>query len=116
MKNKFPYLPRTVGLYGCPAPALTHNSTWVESEMLCSDYGKFERRGLVRHSKTGQLIKVRADVPDTYFSMPATTKNEHGCITRVDLDEYGIELYFFPHRDQGQTPAQFRKETRKAYK
>lgn len=116
MKNKFPYLPRTVGLYGCTAPAFTHNSTWVESEMLCSDHGKFERRGLVRHSKTNQLIRVRADVPDTYFSMPATTKTEHGFVTCVDLDEYGIELHFIPHTDQWQSPAQFRKETRKAYR
>ena len=116
MKTKFPYFPRTVGLYGCSAPAFTKNSTWVESEMLCTDHGKFERRGLVRHTQTDELVKVRVDVPDTYFSAPATTKTEHGYMTVIDLKEYGVELHFIPHTDQNQSPSNFLKETRKAYR
>ena len=88
--------------------------TWLEGEMWNTDYGQFRRRGLVRHAKqSGVLVKVRCDVPDTYFSIPATTDTEHGYVT-VNNDTG--ELEFRPHTDQAKmTPAQFRKSVKKAY-
>ena len=84
---------------------------------MCSDYGKFERRGLVRHAKTGALVRVRMDIPDTYFSIPATTETEHGYVTTKELATLDqTEWEFRPHTEQTQTPAQFRKATKQAYK
>ncbi len=95
---------------------LSHLATWIDGEMVCTDHGKFERRGIVRHSKTGKLVTVKADVADTFFSIPATTQNEHGYVSVVDLGDYGTELHFRPHTEQKQSPAAYRREVRKAYK
>ena len=85
--------------------------TWIEGEEWCTDYGQFRRRGLVRHCETKKLVNVRLDIPDSYFSIPATTDTEHGYVTST---EEGFE--FRPHTDQTQTPTEFRKEVKKAYK
>lgn len=106
------YQPRIGNCYGMPVHPLTQGATWLEGEMWCTDYGQFRRRGLVRHSGTKELVRVRADVADTFFSIPATTDTEHGYVTGADSGE----LEFRPHTSQEQTPAQFRKELRKAYK
>ena len=106
------YQPRIGNYYGMAIHPLIMGATWVEGEMWCTDYGQFRRRGLVRHSVTKALVRVRCDVPDTYFSIPATTDTEHGYVTTADSGE----LEFRPHTTQDQTPAEFRKETRKAYK
>ena len=116
-KNTNKFAPRTVVFVGMPAHPLIHGATWIESEMIQTDYGQFRRRGLVRHEKTEQLVRVRADIADTYFSIPATTDREHGYVTLRDCGEYGSDLVFVPHTYKTtQTPAEFRKETRKAYK
>jgi hypothetical protein len=70
----------------------------------------------VRHETTGELVRVRLDIPDTWFSIPATTKNEHGFVTSREDAAGAAEFLFIPHTHQSQTPAQFRKETRAAYK
>ncbi len=106
-------IPRTVGLYGMQSSPLVKGDTWIESEMFCSDHGKFERKGIVRHAKTGQLVRVRLDIADTWFSIPATTATEHGYVTG-DTDTG--ELQFRPHTEQSVSPSQFRKDTRKAYR
>ena len=82
------------------------------SEDVQNDYGQFRRKGKVFHRKTGKLVSVRADIADTYFSIPATTATEHGFIS---VNEDTKELQFTPHTRQTQTPANFRKSTKKAY-
>lgn len=84
--------------------------TWIDAEMVCSDIGQFRRRGKVRHCKTGQLVSVLGAIPDTYFSIPATTKTEHGYVTSADDGA----LEFRPHTEQTQSPAEYRKEYRRA--
>ena len=117
MKSKTKsFTPRTSGCYGMTAHPMRAGETCLESETLCSDYGQFARRGLVRHEKTRELVRVRADIPDTWFSIPATTKNEHGFVTSRENENGEAELLFVPHTEQTKNPAQFRKETRAAYK
>jgi hypothetical protein len=48
-------------------------------------------------------------IPDTFFSIPATTKEQHGYVTGRDDGE----LEFRPHTDQSQSPAEFRKQYKK---
>ena len=89
------------------------NRTWIEGEMMNIDYGQFRRNGLVIHSKTKELIQVRLDIADTYFSIPATSKTEHGYVT-LNNDE---EFEFRPHLyDTELSPAQFRRALKKCYK
>jgi len=109
---KTTYRPRIGSFYGKPIQTLTHGETWLEGEEWNRDYGQFNRRGLVRHRKTGELVRVRADVPDTFFSIPATTETEHGFVTGNDKGE----LEFRPHTEQNQTPAEYRKKVKQAYK
>ncbi len=86
--------------------------TFIEPEEKCRDLGQFTRKAKVFHSKTGELVKCRATIPDTFFSVPATTDKEHGYITvRPDW-----ELEFRPHNDQSKSPAQYRKDYRKRCK
>ena len=107
------YEPRVGNCYGMKVHPVIAGKTWIEGEMWCTDYGQFRRRGLVRHSVTKELVKVRCDVPDTYFSIPATTDTEHGYVSGTDEPEFE----FRPHTDQEKiTPAEFRKATKKAYK
>ena len=106
------YEPRVGNCYGMKVHPVIAGKTWIEGEMWCTDYGQFRRRGLVRHSVTKELVKVRCDVPDTYFSIPATTDTEHGYVSGTDEPEFE----FRPHTDQTLTPAEFRKATKKAYK
>lgn len=83
--------------------------TWIDREEVCRDIGQFNRRATVFHISTGKLVNCRAAIPDTFFSIPATTATEHGYITGRDDGE----LEFRPHTDQTKTPAEFRKEYRK---
>lgn len=83
------------------------------SEDVQTDYGQFRRKGKVFHKNTGKLVSVRADIADTYFSIPAVTATEHGFIS---VNEDTNELQFTPHTEQTQTPAEYRKSLKKAYK
>ena len=105
--------PRTIINYGMPHPPnIGKGGTWIESEEACSDYGQFKRRAMAKHCKTNALVACRADVCDTAFSTPATTKTESGYITCNDSGE----LEFHPNLYQDKTPAEFRKSVKKAYK
>jgi hypothetical protein len=103
------YIPRIGNFYGMAVHPVKLGKTWIEGELWCTEYGQFSRRGLVRHSTTGELIKVRCDIPDTYFSMPATSRNQHGYVTSNDNKEFE----FRPHTDQIQSPKDFRKQYKK---
>jgi hypothetical protein len=83
--------------------------TFIDPEEKCRDYGTFARKAVVYHSVTGTLVQCRADIPDTFFSIPATTKLEHGYITGRDDGE----LEFRPHTDQSTPPQEFRKQYKK---
>ena len=54
--------------------------THLDGEENCLDYGKYQRNGLVFHKATGELIPCKADIPDTMFSVPSCTANEHGSL------------------------------------
>lgn len=86
--------------------------TRIDPEEVQTDYGQFRRKGGCYHHKTGELVKVRADIADTWFSIPATTETETGYVTSRD----DKELEFRPHTTQDETPEEFRKRIRKAYK
>jgi len=105
------YIPRIGNYLGMTIHPLIMGDTWMEGELWNTDYGQFRRRGLVRHSVTKKLVRVRADVPDTVFSIPATTAEEHGFLACLDG-----KLEFRPHTTQDFSPAEYRKEVRKAYK
>ncbi len=84
--------------------------TFIDPEEKCRDIGYFSRRATVFHSLTGKLVNCRATIPDTFFSIPATTATEHGYITGRDDGE----LEFRPHTDQeDENPVEFRKNYRK---
>ena len=69
----------------------------------------FTRQAIVFHSVTGKLVRCKATIPDTYFSIPATTKTEHGYIgSREDG-----ELEFRPHTTQTLSPVEWRKQYKK---
>jgi hypothetical protein len=86
------------------------NKTRIDPEEKCKDYGYFTRNALVFHCKTGELVRCKASIPDTFFSIPATTKDEHGYIGLRDDGEFE----FRPHTDQSnQSPAEYRKQYRK---
>ncbi len=87
--------------------------TFIDREEKCTDLGQFSRKSKAFHSKTNQLVICMATIPDTFFSVPATTKDEHGFISLRDDGE----LEFRPHTDQGGiSPSQYRKAYKKAYK
>ncbi len=109
--SKNSYEPHIGRCYGMDVLPVRQGDTWIEGEMMCTDYGQFRRRGLVRHSVSGELVRVRCDIPDTYFSIPATTATEHGYVTGT---ETGFE--FRPHADQTESPVQYRAGVRKAYR
>lgn len=80
--------------------------TKIDPEEVQSDYGQFRRKATVFYYKTENLVKCRADIPDTFFSIPATTETEHGFI---GIREDG-ELEFRPHTNQAdESPAAYRK-------
>ena len=83
--------------------------TSIDREEVQNDYGQFRRKVVAFHKDTGELVKCRADIPDTFFSIPATTKDQHGYITGRDDGE----LEFRPHTNQTQTPAAFRNQYKK---
>lgn len=91
---------------------LPMKNTYIDPEENCRDIGQFRRKAKVYHSKTNELVLCMATIPDTYFSIPATTKNEHGYITGRDDGE----LEFRPHTEQNLTPAQFRADYKKRCK
>ena len=97
---------------------ITFPNTWIDSEDVQTDYGQFRRRGLVIHCKTKQLVKVRLDMPDSFFSAPATTDTEHGFVTTFDNEHNnGIKDFEFrPHTDQTMTPSEYRRSVKEAYK
>lgn len=105
--------PRTIIHYGKNIPPnICKGGTWIEAEEACSDYGQFKRKAIAKHNVTGELVNCRVDIADTFFSIPATTKTETGYITGTDLGE----LEFRPHISQDETPAQYRKSVKRAYK
>ena len=57
------YKPRTAIFMGQPIIPNYLGDTWIEGEMINTDYGQFRRRGLVRHSVTNELVKVKLDIP-----------------------------------------------------
>ena len=83
--------------------------TSIEPEEKCRDYGQFNRKATVFRSVTGELVKCQAAIPDTFFTIPATTKMEHGYITVRDDGE----LEFRPHTSQIISPAEWRKQYKK---
>lgn len=85
------------------------NKTSIDLEEKCRDYGTFARKAKAFHSKTGELVTCRADIADTFFSIPATTETEHGYVT---IRNDG-ELEFRPHTEQSETPAEYRKQYKK---
>jgi hypothetical protein len=82
-----------------------NKKTFVDPEEVCSDIGQFRRRFKAFHHKTGELVKGKCAIADTFFSLPATTDTEHGYVTSRDDGE----LEFRPHTDQSETPAEYRK-------
>jgi len=106
------YQPRTGNFHGMAITPDIQGKTWIEGEMMNLDYGQFRRRGLVWHSVTGELVQVRLDVPDTFFSIPATTETEYGFVTVKAKGEF----MFIPNDEQRVSPAQFRKDLKKSYK
>jgi len=78
--------------------------TWIDPEEVCSDIGQFRRKGEARHEDTGELVRIRASTPDTFFSIPATTDKQHGFVTSDD----GV-LVFNPHTDQDISPKEYRR-------
>ena len=62
-------------------------NTSIEPVERCSDYGQFRREFVALHDKTGAVVRGRADIPDTHFSIPATTDHEHGFLMINDEDE-----------------------------
>jgi hypothetical protein len=106
-KIPVPYLTR----YGRQViPWIHPDGTWIEGEEMCSYIGQFRRRAYVTHCKTNENVLCVAGIPDTYFSIPATTETEHGYITGKDN---GNGLEFRPHTDQTQSPADYRKQYKK---
>ena len=91
-------------------PWIHSDGSWIEGEEMCRDIGLFRRRAWVTHSKTNKMILCKAAIPDTYFSIPATTETEHGYIA---VKEGGIGLEFRPHTEQTQSPADYRKQYKK---
>ena len=86
--------------------------THLMPEDVQNSYGQFRRKGAVFHRDTGKLVSVRADIADTWFSIPATTATEHGF---VSINTDSGELQFIPHTEQTQTPAEYRKSVKKSY-
>lgn len=86
--------------------------THLMTEGVQNDYGQFRRKGKVFHRDTGKLIPVRADIADTWFSIPATTATEHGF---VSINTDSGELQFTPHTEQTQTPAEYRKSLKRSH-
>lgn len=87
-------------------------TTSIDPEEKCQFHGQFRRIAKAYHSKTGELVKCRAALPDTFFSIPATTRTEHGFITFRDDGE----LEFIPHMEQTESPLIFRRNYRKSCK
>jgi hypothetical protein len=56
--------------------------TRIDREECCTDYGQFRRKGLALYEDTDRLVSVRADIPDTWFTIPAHTATEHGYVRR----------------------------------
>lgn len=80
--------------------------THIETEEKCTDIGQFRRNAIVFHKDTGELVTCRATIPDTYFSIPATTDTQHGYIGIRDDGE----LEYRPHDSQDVSPADYRKQ------
>jgi hypothetical protein len=109
MANK--YKPRIGQSYGMRVLPIELDNTWIEGEMMNDDYGQFHRRGYVMHSITKKLIRIRCDIADTAFSIPATTNNEYGYVNCKD--NY---FEFIPYKEQTLTPEKYRQSIKKAYK
>lgn len=110
--------PRIGNFYGMKVTPVIVDKTWIEGEMWCTDYGQFRRRALVYHKDTDQLVSCKADVPDTFFSIPAYTKTEHGFITcREEPDTNKPTGFVFnPDKDQSQSVKDWKKEYKKCYR
>ena len=84
--------------------------TSVDPEEKQTDYAQFRRRFKAYHAGTGHLVSGKADIPDTWFSIPAVTKQECGYLT---FREDG-ELEFRPYTNQQQNPQDYVKQQRRA--
>jgi hypothetical protein len=82
--------------------------TKIDPEEKCKDIGCFSRNAVAFHKNTGKLVRCKATIPDTWFSVPATTKDECGYLTGRDDGE----LEFRPYTNQT-PPAEFRKQYKK---
>lgn len=70
--------------------------TYLESEAAAGPEGKMRRRGKARFPD-GKLRKVKAGIPDTFFSIPAVTKAEGQKVKGFLMIEGG-ELRFYVNR------------------
>jgi hypothetical protein len=87
--------------------------TSIDCEEVCSDIGQFRRKFKAFHCKTGELVKGVGAIPDSFFSIPATTDKEHGYVTM----RHDGELEFRPHTAQDNlTPAEYRRQYRRKSK
>ena len=86
------------------------NTTYIDSEEVCRGADDFNRKALAFHAHTQELVRCKAAVADTYFTISATTETEHGYIVIRDDNE----LQFRPDIHQNQTPAEFRRTYKKA--
>lgn len=58
------------------------DGSWLEGEEFCYPGGGFTRFAWAELGETGEHVKVRASVPDTYFSIPAKAANgDHGFLS-----------------------------------
>lgn len=84
--------------------------TWIDSEDIQTDYGQFRRRFVAYLEDLVKPVVGRADIPDTYFSIPATVENSGGIKAAkgyVTIKQGA--LVFVPYADQTESPKEFRK-------
>lgn len=82
--------------------------TWMDEEEVQTDYGQFRRKFVANHRFSNRKVAGRADIPDTCFSIPATTPVEHGYLS---VDSEGV-LIFTPHTNQDESVVEYRKRVK----
>lgn len=109
---------RSFMFYGMKVEAHYYDrGTWIDPEERCCDIHNFSRQAMALHHETGELLRCKATINDTWFSTPATTDTQHGYITGAGSED-GKErwLEFRPHTDQTMTPAQWRRDYKRRCK
>lgn len=81
--------------------------TWLDHEEECTDYDQFARKGVAildqGEAESEELVDVRADIPDTFFTIPAyaVDKKENpvyiGYITSGNVEQKP-DFIFVPYR------------------